>query len=204
MGFDGAVTGLILAGGSGVRVGRRNKALLYLGTQTLLSRVRERLACQTETILISVHDDPSSWSSLGEGCRIVTDERTTRQGPLAGLEAALRIAPNDWILSVPVDVPFFPLDLATRMGNKLGGERRPVIARNRGQLHPTIALWPREIVAAMRLALDNKDRGLQFFLRKTSHAIADFPDEYDGIDPFFNINTMDDLTWAHQNLRVQT
>ncbi|HIJ83390.1 MAG TPA: NTP transferase domain-containing protein, partial [Magnetococcales bacterium] len=140
---------------------------------------------------------PVAFAFLGE-CSIVVDERQPRQGPLAGLEAALKVITTDWLLSVPVDVPFFPLNLAQRFFEAVGNTRQPAIAMNRGRTHPVVALWPRDILNKISQALDNNDRGLNYFLRHTPHCEVAFPDDKNGVDPFFNINTQQDLEQAEQ------
>ncbi|MBF0349354.1 MAG: molybdenum cofactor guanylyltransferase [Magnetococcales bacterium] len=192
----GKITGLILAGGRGARMGLRNKAMLPLGGEILLARVRRRLASQVSGIMVAVHGDVSDWAPLCAGCSVVVDERQPRQGPLAGLETALRHVPNDWLLSVPVDVPFFPLDLAWRLGGECRDGRQPIVAMSRGRMHPTVALWPGGMLGAVTAALDRNQRGLNDFLRQIPHVRVEFPDEYGGFDPFFNINTLQDLEEA--------
>lgn len=197
MALPNLVTGLILVGGSGQRLGLRDKALMLLAGEPLLVHVRRRLETQTNGILLGVHEGEEGrllpWC---RGCLEVADERHPRQGPLASLEAALRVSPSDWLLSVPVDAPFLPLDLVQRLLAALQGAGRPAIAVNRGRVHPVIALWPRVLLGKISQALDNNDRGLKYFLRHTPHVEVVFPDVVDGVDPFFNINTPEDWQLA--------
>lgn len=195
------ITGLILAGGEGQRIGGGGKSLLSLGGVSMLEHVRRRLEPQTRGIMLGVYGDREALIPFCRGCLIVTDSRIPRQGPMAGLEAALKVVTTDWLLSVPVDVPFFPIDLAQRLFTETQGGEQPVIAVNRGREHPVIALWPKNIVGKIAKALDNNDRGLKYFLRHIPHVEVSFPDECDGVDPFFNINTLQDLEWAEQWLK---
>ncbi|MBF0604339.1 MAG: molybdenum cofactor guanylyltransferase [Nitrospirae bacterium] len=196
-GRDG-ITGLILAGGEGQRVGGGGKALLPLDGCSLLEHVRRRLEPQTCGIMLAVHGDREALIPFCGECTVVVDSRIPRQGPMAGLEAALKTVTTDWLLSVPVDVPFFPMDLAQRLFSETEGGESPVIAVNRGREHPVIALWPKNIVEKITMALDNNDRGLKYFLRCVPHVTVTFSDENNGVDPFFNINTREDLQWAEQ------
>ncbi len=199
MAIPGQITGLILVGGSGQRLGSQDKALLRLVGEPLLVHVRRRLEPQTDGILLGIHEGGAGrLAPWCQGCLEVADERHPRQGPLASLEAALRVAPGDWLLSVPVDAPFIPLDLAQRLVAALQGLEQPAIAVNRGRAHPVIALWPRSLLAKISQALDNNDRGLKYFLRHTPHVEVVFPDVVEGVDPFFNINTPEDWQLASQ------
>lgn len=186
------IFGVILAGGAGLRMGGRDKALLRLGGQSLLAHVRDRFAPQVERLAISANGDAGRF---GAGVVVLPDDSS--QGPLSGVLAGL-----DWaaslgataVVTVAVDTPFFPADLVPRLCLAAEGSAGGVaVAASGGADHPTFALWPVGLRDDLQrfLASGAKTRVMDF---ARSHAAvrADFGD--DGV--FVNLNTPDDLAAA--------
>lgn len=197
--------GIILAGGQSQRMGR-DKALLPLAGRPMIHRTIERLAPQTTALAIA------GPVSLGQraGLPAIEDGEAQGSGPLAGILAGIRLAPQLWpqathLITVPVDCPFLPDDLVARLMQKAGP--LPVAARSLGRLHPVVTLWPVTLGNALEMALAHHGkRSVSAFLESTGHRSADFqPFEVPGgtIDPFFNMNTPQDLEIAERILRQQ-
>lgn len=187
------VFGLILAGGAGRRMGGRDKGALMLGGQTVLSHVIERFSPQVEELALSVHQAVPDCGLLQ-----LADAAGDRQGPLAGVAAGLRWAVAggaSHLATVAVDTPFLPCDLVARL--MLAGDGAEASAASGGRDHPTAALWPVAALARVEAALAGDERRLRHVL--AARARAEFAGE---IDPFFNLNTPEDLTEAEGHLRA--
>ena len=108
------ITGLLLAGGRGMRMGGADKGLQLLHDEPLAAHVLKRLAPQTGALLISANRHPEAYSALGApfGATVVADTLAGFPGPLAGLLTGLRAAGTAYVLSAPCDSPWLPDDLA--------------------------------------------------------------------------------------------
>lgn len=189
-----AVPVMILAGGLSRRMGGVDKCLLPLGDRPLLAHVIERLRPQVGTLALNANGDATRFEHFG--LNVVPDDAADFAGPLAGILAAL-----DWahgmqpsvsaVMTVPADTPFLPRDLAARL--KASGA--PALARSGGRVHPVVGLWPLALRDDLRRALRAAGvRKVEDWTRRLDPAIVDFAVE--AIDPFFNINTPDDLIRA--------
>jgi molybdopterin-guanine dinucleotide biosynthesis protein A len=190
--------GVILAGGEGRRMGGADKALLPLGGETLVARAIDRLAPQVERLAISANGDPARFAGLG--LDVLPDDE--RRGPLSGVLAAL-----DWaapagasaVVTVAVDTPFFPCDLAPRLAlaaeTAAGGV---ALARSGGDDHPTFGLWPVGLRDALRVFLESGAKAsVRAFADMQGAARAGFPDD----GAFGNLNTPEDLARAEAQLQ---
>lgn len=198
------VAGLILAGGQAHRLGGQDKALVKLGGRALISYAIANLERQCAPVLISAAGDPARFASLGAE-RVIADDLAGFQGPLAGILAGL-----DWLaretpgvshmLSLPVDTPFAPHDLVARLALTLQ-QKVPAVAASRGRLHPAIALWPLALRHDLRaLVVGQGLRAVNKILDAFGSTSAAWNDS--AFDPFFNINSADDLAKAETLLSV--
>ncbi len=192
--------GLILAGGQARRLGGRDKALVELGGKTLVAHVHARLARQTAPVLISAAGDLTRFANLAPAATLA-DDLPGFQGPLAGILAGLdwlaRAAPAvTHMLSLPVDTPFAPEDLAQRLqGARVVGADVPASACHGGRLHPAVTLWPLALRHALRSMVEQENiRAVTKALLRLDGVSVAFDHLKD--DPFFNINSPDDLARA--------
>jgi molybdopterin-guanine dinucleotide biosynthesis protein A len=199
----GQIAGLILAGGRSSRMGGADKTLLQLGGRPLIRQVLDRLRPQVSQIVVNTNADRAPFA--GFGVEIVADTIAGYQGPLAGILAGLEWATDKpgttHLLSVAGDTPFFPLDLARRLSARAVASRVTVAASN-GRAHPTFALWPVSLRDALAAFLESGDtRRVMTFIEQAGLDVVDFPVEQRGavtVDPFFNINTPEDLAEAER------
>lgn len=197
-----ATVAVILAGGRGSRMGGPvPKMLLDLGGRPLLAHAIERLRPQVQAIAISTNE-PKLYRDFRLPC--LEDADAGFPGPLAGLDAAGRhfataMGHRFDLVCVAGDTPFLPSDLVARLAGATG-EGRIAVASSGGRLHPTIALWPCESLADLPLdpRLPNRLRSLATVMEQEGRRVAEFtqPTEGPPIDPFFNINTPEDLATA--------
>lgn len=182
--FDAAdITVAILAGGEGARVGGQDKGLLLLGGEPLIARVSTAMRLQAGTLLICVnrhHDDYAAFA------RVVPDATPGYRGPLAGIAAALAACTTRWLLSVPVDCPDPPADLARRLhaGAAAVGAALAV-ARDGSHGQPLFAIYRKDLADSARAALD-RDSAAWRWQRECGAATVDFPDR---AAQFANLNT---------------
>ena len=189
--------GLILAGGLARRMGLQvDKALLPLAGRPLLAHVLERLSSQVGQVVISANGDRDRFAAFGRP--VLADLRSGFPGPLAGLEAAFAGTQADWILSVAVDLPFLPANLAEKMREPLQQvcTDEAVVAVSGGRCHYVVALWPRSIAPLLTDALANGRLSLHDWFQSHPHRQAFFAAMGDEPDPFFNINRPTDLQVA--------
>lgn len=112
MASQAQVTGLILAGGAGRRVGSRDKGLIKWRGKPLIAHVVERLQPQVDELLISCNRNEQQYRALAP---TVVDSREEFQGPLAGLEAAAPKITTEILVVVACDIPLLPSDLVERL-----------------------------------------------------------------------------------------
>lgn len=200
-----APLGVILAGGRATRMGGGGKALRMLGGRRLIDHVITRLAPQCDALAISANDDPAR---LAEFCLpVLPDSLPDHPGPLAGVLAGL-----DWaaaqgagaIVTVAVDTPLFPGDLVARLMAGAGASGLCLAASPdaTGQLrrHPTFGLWPVALRQDLRAALIGGLRKVAIWADAHDAGIARFDSA--PFDPFFNVNTPDDMVMAEALLRA--
>ena len=189
-----SVPGVILAGGLSRRMGGGDKTLLALDGRPILDHVIDRLRPQTTALAINANGDPARFARFD--LPILPDTVDGHPGPLAGVLAAMRFAAKkggDAVLTAPADTPFLPRDLARRLG-----EARPAdgiaMASGAGRTHPVCALWPVSLADTLERTLrDEDERRIIRFAERHGLAIVPFDDDD---DPFFNVNTPDDLATA--------
>ena len=197
------IPGLVLAGGLSRRMGS-NKAMVTLGDAPLLSHVIRRIAPQVSDVTINA---ANGWAE-SFGLPLLPDTLIGHAGPLAGILAGMRHfrnrdAAGSHFLTAPADSPFFPDDLAARLCEHVS-DNAIVIAASSGQLHPVFALWPVALADDLEDWLKNDaNRRIRAYLaRHVTIGVAFPPLETakGSLDPFFNINTPDELALARSYL----
>ncbi|MGO4707295.1 molybdenum cofactor guanylyltransferase MobA [Microvirga sp. 2MCAF38] len=190
---------VVLAGGRATRLGGADKPLLRLDGKTILGRIVAAMQPQCETLIINANDDATRFAEYD--APVVADTLPGHAGPLAGILAALEWTAShrpqiEWIASVPGDTPFLPSDLVERLHRaRVEDSASVACATSGGRIHPTIGLWPVSLAASLRHALDvEKVRAVRAWISRHRVAYAEWPVE--PFDPFFNINTPEDLAGA--------
>lgn len=189
---------VILAGGEGRRIGG-GKPQRRLAGETLLARARALAGSWSPHVAVAVRHP----GQAPVDAEIVIDDPAV-DGPLSGLLAGLRHGRAlgcHTVLTIPCDMPFLPADLASGLSAALAGIAGPAVAvaSSAGRLHPVCALWTPdteaillEQAAAGRLSLTNLterlDRRIVDWQMLNGPVMA--------VDPFFNINTPEDLAFA--------
>lgn len=182
------ITGLLLAGGMGRRMGGADKGLIALDGVPMASRALERLRPQVGPLLINANRHIEQWRDYG--LPVVSDEIGGFSGPLAGVHAGLLASTTPWLLTVPCDSPFFPHDLARRLAAALAvSGARLAVARCDGRLQPVFALLRRELLPALEAYLQGGGRKMETWFDEVGCIAVDFDD----MAAFANINTPEEL-----------
>jgi molybdenum cofactor guanylyltransferase len=183
------ITGLILAGGLGRRMGGVDKGLQLYAGRPLAAHVIERLSPQVGTLLISANRNPESYAALGHP--VVADRIDGFAGPLAGIHAGLSACTTALLATAPCDSPHLPLDLVARLrAALLLADAEIAMAATATGLHPTFLLLRREVLPSLAAYLADGRHRMQEWCRSRAHCIVDFSDE----QAFANINTLEELS----------
>ena len=186
-----AVTGLILAGGQGRRMGGADKGLVDFRGRPMVAHVIERLAPQVDRLILSANRNEAAYAAFGHP--VVTDRTGDRgeefRGPLAGVQAGLASCETPLLATAPCDAPHLPPDLVARLRAALSGDAMIAVARTARGTHPVFMLCRREALPKLEQWLASGERGFGAWQRTLSAIEVDFDDEA----AFANINTPEEL-----------
>ena len=185
---------VVLAGGQGSRIGGA-KPLRTLAGERLIDRALRFARSHSDAVAVAVRD---ALQAKAVDADVIVDEPV--EGPLGGLIAALRLARTSGrplLLVVPADMPFLPPDLIERLRDAMGA-RSCAVASSGGHLHPVCGLWRAEALESATAYAESGRRSLRGLAEAVGHAIVQWPTE--PADPFFNINSADDLAEAERRL----
>lgn len=188
-----AITGVVLAGGLGRRMGGVDKGLSLLDGEPLVEHILRRLAPQVGRLIINANQNHDIYA--GFGYPVVGDRIEGHAGPLAGLEAGLAACTTPYLLTVPCDSPLLPADLVSRLAACLTAHKASIaVARTGEQLHPVFSLIRSDELPELQAFINAGGRRMEAWLRRLCWAPCPFDD---CPEAFANINTPDELR-AHQ------
>jgi molybdopterin-guanine dinucleotide biosynthesis protein A len=183
------ITGLVLAGGQGRRMGGVDKGLQELEGRPLVQWVLDRLAPQVDSVLVSDNRNLSRYASCGHP--VLPDRLGGFAGPLAGLQAGLAQATTPLLVTAPCDSPFLPTDLVARLHDALVAQQAELaVACADGRAHRAFCLLRRELLPGLDAFLAGGERRVGLWHASLKVAEVDFSDE---AAAFGNINTTDEL-----------
>ena len=189
-----SVTGLILAGGKGSRMGGVDKGLQAFRGKRLVDHVYERFAPQVGGVIINANQNHEEYKTFG--VRVVSDAIGGFAGPLAGLHAGLSISKRPFLASVPCDSPFLPADLIERLYQRIDESGAELaVAKTGEQPHPVFSLMRRTVLDHLADFLKGGGRKIDAWYATLNVVEVAFDDEPDA---FSNINTREELqTWEN-------
>jgi molybdopterin-guanine dinucleotide biosynthesis protein A len=189
-------------------MGGGDKSLLSLGASSrVLDQVIARLGAQADQMVLNANGDPERFDEFG--LPVVADSLDGFLGPLAGVLAGLDYAADhgfDHIVSVAADTPFFPTDLVSALETASKHMDVPIalaatkIEGGKTVRHPTFGLWPVSLREDLRSALQDGLR--KVVLWTDQHGAETHVFDSGEIDPFFNINTPEDLELANKMMET--
>lgn len=183
------ITGVVLAGGLGRRMGNVDKGLQAMEGRPLAAWAAARLAPQVDELLVNANRNEEAYAAFGYP--VIRDELQGFAGPLAGLHAALAHARHPLVATVPCDSPFFPTDLVSRLFAALSSAGATIaVARCAGRTHPVFCLCRRIVLPALQRAIERDELRFERWIRAQHHVEVDFDDQPSA---FCNINTPEEL-----------
>ncbi|MFP4892051.1 molybdenum cofactor guanylyltransferase MobA [Paraburkholderia sp. EG304] len=197
------ITGLVLAGGRGTRMGGVDKGLQPLHGEALAAHVLRRLAPQTGPLMISANHHPDIYAALGAPYRatVVADTLPDFPGPLAGMLAGLRAAGTAYLLSAPCDSPWLPADLAVRLADALDANHADIATvttvdtHGETSLHPVFALMRTAVADDLAACLAAGERKVRAWYARHKTVEVVFADER----AFYNANSLQELADLERN-----
>ena len=191
------ITGVILAGGQGRRMGSVDKGLKLLRGKPMVQWVLERYTLQVDEVLINANQNLDTYAQFGY--QVIPDEIGGFAGPLAGLHRGLSSAAHELIATVPCDSPFLPLDLIARLYAALNAKQADLaVARTGDQPHPVFCLCRKSVLPGLTAFLAAGGRKIDAWYAALKVAEVSFDDE---VEAFSNINTVEELRTL-ENSRV--
>jgi molybdopterin-guanine dinucleotide biosynthesis protein A len=184
------ITGLILAGGAGRRMGGADKGLLDWQGRPLVAHAIGRLAPQVDKLILSANRNRDTYADFGYP--VIDDELQGFPGPLAGLAAGLAACTTEWLACVPCDCPRLPLDLVARLlaAAEEADAALAVATTDEEGLQPTFQLCRRELLPALEAYLARGERRVSEWCREQGAIEVFFPDAA----AFANLNNPESLS----------
>ncbi|HEV2611485.1 MAG TPA: molybdenum cofactor guanylyltransferase MobA [Noviherbaspirillum sp.] len=184
------ITGLILAGGRGSRMGNVDKGLQTFRGAPMVLHVIMRLSPQTGSLMINANQNLGPYE--GFGLPVWPDQLTGFEGPLAGLQTGLTHCDTEYLVTAPCDSPFLPKDLVERLADAIDGHDLAVAVTEeagRRQPHPVFCLMKSSLLSNLSLYLQGGGRKIDTWYRSLDFVEVLFEDE----SAFRNINTLEEL-----------
>ncbi|MCW8873813.1 MAG: molybdenum cofactor guanylyltransferase [Xanthomonadales bacterium] len=183
-----SIAGILLAGGRSSRMIGRNKIFVSLDGRQLIQHVIDRIRPQVGVLALSVETPSAALEALG--LLQLPDPQSGHHGPLGGLLSALRHFghSHDWVLVVPCDAPFLPLDLAAKLHNRAIEADTPCAGVvYAGVPQPTFSIWHHSLLPDLERAIGQGAlSGFKQFMRTIRAAECPWP--LAEPPPFFNVN----------------
>jgi len=200
------IAGVLLAGGQSRRFGGGDKCLQVLGGKTLLERVARNAMPQVGSLILNANGDTDRFPNLG--MPVLKDTIDGFVGPLGGVLSAVdfvakHVPQARWVATFATDAPFVPINWVSRvMGAITREDARMGTAASNGRTHPVFGVWPVDLRFELRKAVEEEEiRKVDAWTSRYKLATVNF--EAGDVDPFFNINTPDDLTEAEEILALR-
>ena len=177
------LTGMILAGGEGRRMGGRDKGLEPFAGLPLVGHVVKRLEGQVAELLINANRNADAYRFFAD--RVIEDVEGGFKGPLMGIYSGLRAAKTPWLLVAPCDSPALPDDLVARMVEGIG-DQDIAVAFDGERLHPVVALMRTSLADNLAATLAEGERKIDRWYARHAWCKVDMSDCPDAVA---NLNT---------------
>lgn len=190
------ITGVVLAGGRGTRMGGQDKGLVPIAGKPMARWVLERLRPQVQALRINANRSCEEYERWG--VPVDGDEHPDYPGPLAGIATALRCSLTDRVCVVPCDAPLLPADTVARLQAAMEGAAADLaVARANGRLQPVFMLLQRRLLGDLEGFLAEGGRKIDQWYGRLAVAEADFEDEAERL---VNVNTPEERDAVEQAL----
>lgn len=187
-----SITGLILAGGRGTRMGSVDKGLQVFRGEPMVAHVMRRFAPQVGSLAINANQNLDVYARFG--VPVWPDQMDEFPGPLAGLQTGLTHCDTEYLVTAPCDSPFLPMDLVARLRDALLTESADLSFAETGegesrQSHPVFCLLKTSVLPSLSAYLQAGGRKMGAWFGSLRAIKVHFDDE----DAFQNINTLEEL-----------
>jgi len=183
------ITGVVLAGGRGRRMGGADKGLVEFQGRPLAAYALDALRLAAGPILINANRNREAYARLG--FPVVADRTDSFDGPLAGLLSALEAAQTEYVLTVPCDCPLIDGRLLWRLHDRLVAEKAEICAaHDGGRIQPMFLLVRCRLAEDLAAYLTSGQRKVETWLKAHRLALADYRDHP---QLFANANTLEEL-----------
>jgi len=190
------LTGIVLAGGRGSRMGGQDKGLIKINDKYLINHIISLLNPQVDKLFISANRNQSLYEKL-TNCPVFSDNFGNFEGPLAGILAGLQIAQTEYVLFVPCDSPLLTPNLAQRLLQPLIQKNASIsVAHDGERVQAMFAVMKKELVTDLSAFLASGQRKTQYWYRQQTVVEVDFSDTP---EIFLNINTPE----QYKNLEIK-
>ena len=193
------ITGVILAGGRGQRMGGLDKGLIEINHKPLAAHVLAALRPQVGAVVISANRHQERYAALG--CPVISDSVGEYYGPLAGMASAMQFVTTPYILTAPCDAPLLPSDYAQRMSAALSrADAEVCLAHDGTRQQPVYALLRRAMLPELLAYLERGERATWRWFAQRRLASADFSDQ---AEVFMNVNTPEERAALEANMAAR-
>ncbi len=201
------IPAVILAGGQSSRMGGGDKTLLKLEHKSILSAILDRLSVQVSTVILNANGNPERFKKYN--IQVIRDSLESQVGPLGGILSAMDWAYEkqyEYVMTVACDTPFFPKNLPESFCEELKRSGSSIVLASSKNIltgkkirHPAFGVWRVLLRNDLRRKLNSGVR--KVIIWTDSHLTKNVCFNYEGEDPFFNVNTFDDLIIARDRFK---
>ena len=188
---------VIMIGGKSSRLGGGIKSLIKINKKKIFDIILERIQPQIDNIIVNSNIEDQDISKYK--FPIIKDVKQGYLGPLAGIHAGMQWLNKqnpevDWLLTLPGDTPFIPLNLVSCFKEKINQDSKIILAKSNDKIHPIIGVWHTSLLKSLNEHLESGTRKILEWAENHPLEFLEFKEK--GYDPFFNINTQIDINKA--------
>ena len=188
---------IIMIGGKSSRLGGGIKSLIKINNKKIFDIILERIQPQIDKIIVNSNIEDTEISKYK--FPIIKDVKQGYLGPLAGIHAGMKwLNKNkpevDWLLTLPGDTPFIPLNLVSCFEEKINQDSKIILAKSNDKIHPIIGAWHTSLLTSLNEHLESGTRKILEWAKNHPLEFLEFNEK--SYDPFFNINTQIDINKA--------
>ena len=188
---------IIMIGGKSSRLGGGIKSLIKINNKKIFDIILERIQPQIDKIIVNSNIEDTEISKYK--FPIIKDVKQGYLGPLAGIHAGMKwLNKNkpgvDWLLTLPGDTPFIPLNLVSCFEEKINQDSKIILAKSNDKIHPIIGAWHTSLLTSLSEHLESGTRKILEWAENHPLEFLEFNEK--SYDPFFNINTQIDINKA--------
>ena len=197
--INNTMVALIMIGGQSTRMGGGVKSLIKFNNKNIFDRILKSIKPQIQNIIINCNKEKLGLEKYK--IPIIKDIKKGYLGPLAGIHAAMNWMKKnepgiEWLVTLPGDTPFIPNDLISRFDYKISPNIKIILAKSNDKIHPIIGAWHISLFKDLDMQIDSGVRKILSWVELHPTDYVNY--EFNNFDPFFNINSKEDVSIAEQ------